>query len=71
MSAGNFTFLQPEFAAIRDAATQAEAFVHADPRTACFYARRALELAERRNVPLSRPAASGAGQAHPLSHYPP
>jgi type I restriction enzyme R subunit len=45
MSAGNFTFLQPEFAAVRDAAIQAEAFVHADPRTACFYARRALELA--------------------------
>lgn len=28
-----------------DAASKAEAAVHADPRTACFYARRALELA--------------------------
>ena len=28
-----------------DAATRAETAAHADPRTACFYARRALELA--------------------------
>ncbi|HUG23260.1 DEAD/DEAH box helicase family protein [Piscinibacter sp.] len=40
-----FTFLQGEWPAVLDAATRAEAAVHADPRTACFYARRALELA--------------------------
>ncbi|MFZ5855082.1 MAG: DEAD/DEAH box helicase family protein [Chloroflexota bacterium] len=40
-----FTFLQREWAAVFEAASKAEAAVHADPRTACFYARRALELA--------------------------
>jgi type I restriction enzyme R subunit len=40
-----FDFLQREWAAVFEAATQAEVAVHADPRTACFYARRALELA--------------------------
>jgi len=40
-----FVFLQREWAAIFEAASKAEAAVHADPRTACFYARRALELA--------------------------
>lgn len=40
-----FAFLQREWAAVFDAAAKAEAAVHADPRTACFYARRALELA--------------------------
>src|SRR5713101_6333469 len=40
-----FVFLQPEWPAVFDAAGKAEAAVHADPRTACFYARRALELA--------------------------
>jgi type I restriction enzyme, R subunit len=40
-----FTFLQREWAAAFEAASKAEAAVHADPRTACFYARRALELA--------------------------
>src|SRR3989442_545356 len=40
-----FSFLQPEWTAVYDAATRAEAVVNADPRTACFYARRALELA--------------------------
>ena len=40
-----FAFLQGEWAAVFDAAARAEAAVHADPRTACFYARRALELA--------------------------
>ncbi|MPZ43227.1 MAG: DUF4145 domain-containing protein, partial [Betaproteobacteria bacterium] len=33
--------------AVFDAAARAEAAVHADPRTACFYARRTLELAVR------------------------
>ena len=40
-----FTFLQREWAAVFEAASKSEAAVHADPRTACFYARRALELA--------------------------
>ncbi|MGE3843792.1 MAG: DEAD/DEAH box helicase family protein [Vicinamibacterales bacterium] len=40
-----FAFLQQEWATVFDAARRAEAAVHADPRTACFYARRALELA--------------------------
>jgi type I restriction enzyme R subunit len=40
-----FTFLQREWAAVFEAASKAEAAMHADPRTACFYARRALELA--------------------------
>ncbi|HPA95284.1 MAG: DEAD/DEAH box helicase family protein [Acidobacteria bacterium] len=40
-----FTFLQREWAAVFEAASKAEGAVHADPRTACFYARRALELA--------------------------
>src|SRR3982751_1712557 len=42
---GPFMFLQPEWPDVYEAATKAEAAVHADPRTACFYARRALELA--------------------------
>ena len=42
-----FAFLQREWPAVFDAAARAEAAVHADPRTACFYARRALELAVR------------------------
>jgi type I restriction enzyme, R subunit len=40
-----FVFLQGEWSAVFDAAAKAEAAVHADSRTACFYARRALELA--------------------------
>src|SRR5271166_2858222 len=40
-----FSFLQREWSAVFDAATRAEVAVHSDPRTACFYARRALELA--------------------------
>ena len=40
-----FAFLQAEWAAVFESAARAEAAVHADPRTACFYARRALELA--------------------------
>jgi type I restriction enzyme R subunit len=41
----HFHFLQHEWPAVFDAAARAESAVHADPRTACFYARRALELA--------------------------
>ena len=40
-----FAFLQAEWPAIFEAAGKAEAAVYPDPRTACFYARRALELA--------------------------
>ena len=40
-----FVFLLSEWPAVFDAAARAEAAVHADPRTACFYVRRALELA--------------------------
>lgn len=41
----NFAFLQIEWPAVYEAASKAEAAVYPDPRTACFYARRALELA--------------------------
>jgi type I restriction enzyme R subunit len=40
-----FVFLQAEWPTICEASTKAAAAVHSDPRTACFYARRALELA--------------------------
>ncbi len=40
-----FAFLQGEWTAVFESAARAEAAAHADPRTACFYARRALELA--------------------------
>ncbi len=39
-----FTFLLPAFGSIADPAIRAEAFASPDPRAACFYARRALEL---------------------------
>ena len=41
----HFGFLQAEWPVIFEATAKAELLVHADPRTACFYARRALELA--------------------------
>ena len=40
-----FAFLQCEWPSVFEAAGKAETSVHSDPRTACFYARRALELA--------------------------
>ena len=40
-----FAFLQREWPAVFDSAARAEFSVHGDPRTACFYARRTLELA--------------------------
>jgi type I restriction enzyme R subunit len=40
-----FAFLQREWPGVFEAASKAEAAVHGDPRTACFYARRSLELA--------------------------
>ena len=39
-----FSFLQHEWPAVFDSASRAEASVYMDPRTACFYARRTLEL---------------------------
>ncbi len=43
----NFAFLQAEWPAVYEAASQAEAHALGDARTSCFYARRALELAVR------------------------
>lgn len=40
----NFAFLQAEWGFLHEAAHRAEQAVHHDPRTACFYARRGLEL---------------------------
>ena len=40
-----FVFLTTEWPQVASAAMRAEAAVYPDPRTACFYARRALELA--------------------------
>lgn len=45
MSTGNFSFLIVEWPEIFDSASKAEGLVGPDPRTACFYTRRALELA--------------------------
>lgn len=41
----NFDILKEEWPAVHEAAARAEALVFPDPRTACFYARRALEIA--------------------------
>jgi len=40
----NFKFLPPEFRNIAGAASQAEGYIHGDPRAACFHARFALEM---------------------------
>ena len=40
-----FAFLQPEFSPVYDHARKAESVALSDPRTACFYARLALETA--------------------------
>ena len=45
MTTNPFAFLQTEWPAVHESASKASAAVHTDPRTACFYARRALELA--------------------------
>ncbi len=42
---GQFTFLANEWPNILESASKAEHSARADPRTSCFYARRALELA--------------------------
>lgn len=41
----NFAFLQAEWGLVFESAQKAEHHAHADARSACFYARRALELA--------------------------
>ena len=41
----NFAFLQSEWPSVYESAAKAESLVYPDPRAACFYARRALELA--------------------------
>lgn len=40
-----FAFLQAEWPAVHEAVDRAAGAVHPDPRTACVYARRVLELA--------------------------
>ena len=40
----NFIFLQTEWPAIHQAARRVEEYLQSDPRSACFHARRALEL---------------------------
>ncbi len=45
MSLSNFQFLCIEWPAIYESAAKAESLAHSDPRSSCFYARRALELA--------------------------
>lgn len=42
---GNFGFLKAEWPTLHEEARRAEEATYADPRTACFYARRCLELA--------------------------
>ena len=41
----NFAFLKAEWPELHDAATKAEGLAYPDARAACFYTRRALELA--------------------------
>jgi type I restriction enzyme R subunit len=41
----NFAFLQSEWPLVFESAVKAESLVYPDPRSACFYARRALEFA--------------------------
>ena len=41
----NFVFLQSEWPLVYESAAKAESLVYPDPRSACFYARRALEFA--------------------------
>jgi type I restriction enzyme, R subunit len=45
MATSNFAFLQTEWPALQAEALRAEQAALADPRTACFYGRRSLELA--------------------------
>lgn len=45
MTVSNFSFLHSEWPALHESAAKAESLTNPDPRAACFYARRALELA--------------------------
>src|SRR5688572_777720 len=46
-TASNFTFLKAQWPEAYEASVRAEALVLSDPRGACFYTRRSLELAVR------------------------
>ncbi|MGW0855681.1 DEAD/DEAH box helicase family protein [Streptomyces sp. NPDC002690] len=46
-AAGNFAFLRAEWPTLHDEAIRAERLIHHDPRAACFYARRAMEITAR------------------------
>jgi|GEM_PF-834942 len=62
MAVSNFKFLSNEWKDIGDAAAQAESLTFKNPRTACFHARRSLELAlewlydhdSRLDIPVER-----------------
>lgn len=41
---GNFDFVKTEWPQIHEPCARAESYVASDPRAACFYARRAVEL---------------------------
>lgn len=41
----HFQFLQAEWPRVYEAVAKAESLAYPDPRTACFYSRRALEIA--------------------------
>ncbi|MCY7323299.1 MAG: hypothetical protein LH660_16220, partial [Phormidesmis sp. CAN_BIN36] len=45
MSSIHFQFLKAEWTKLYEAAAKAESLAYSDPRTACFYSRRALETA--------------------------
>jgi type I restriction enzyme R subunit len=45
MSSSNFHFLTAEWPEVLEPASKAEGLAYSDPRAACFYARRAVELA--------------------------
>jgi hypothetical protein len=47
LEASNFIFLQKDWPEVFESASKAESLAGSDARTACFYARRALELAVR------------------------
>ena len=40
----NFDFLAPVWPRVHENAVRAESYLHTDPRSACFYARRTMEL---------------------------
>ena len=68
----NFAFLQAEFPAVFEAARQAETRAHGDPRAACFYARRTLELALHwlyRNDPALRAVPGSPGRVDPRAQF--